>query len=414
VAVICVGTDFNDVSLEKLGRLETEAENIWSELHKEAKHLQGSIVLATCNRFEIYFESENFHESVEYVTNKIAGLLDLNETEAKTQLKLHYGPTLVRHIFAVSSGLKSMALGENEIRGQVRKALQKAKEQGLATPVLTRMFEAALSAARRVLSDTSIAETSRSLVDVALQQVLANRKPEELRTLVVGTGSYSKVIVKSLRREGITKIGVFSHSGRAGQFARNNLVEAIDNETLGQAMQRFDLVITARGGHGYLIDSATCRLALTERDEASFSLLDLASSSDVDPQVRSIAGVSLLTLAELRHSGGEEDFAALDHAEQIIGQEVVEFEEDQRARGTDPIVTALRAHVGLWVEKEVETVRKKAGDQTAIEVEQSLQRVMNAMLHTPTLRAKDIAKTGDYETYQLAVKLLFDIELGQS
>lgn len=414
MAVICVGTDFNDVSLEKLGRLEAEAENIWSELQKEAKHLQGSIVLATCNRFEIYFESENFHESVAYVTNKIAALLELNEAEAKTQLKLHYGPTLVRHIFAVSSGLKSMALGENEIRGQVRKVLQKAKQHKLATPGLTRMFEAALSAARKVLNDTSIAETSRSLVDVALQQILAGRKPEEFRTLVVGTGSYSKVIVKSLRREGVRKIGVFSHSGRAAVFASNNLVEPIEDLALGEAMQRFDLVITARGGRGHLIDSATCQLALSEHDTKTISLLDLASSSDIEPQVRKIAGISLLTLADLKHLGGEEDFAALDDAQQIIGQEVVEYEEDLRARGMDPIVTALRAHVGLWVEKEVEIVRKKAGDQTAIEVEQSLQRVMNAMLHTPTIRAKDIAKTGDYETYQRAVKLLFDIELSQS
>lgn len=414
MAIICVGADFNEISLERLGRLESEAENIWSELQWEAKHLQGSIVLATCNRFEIYFETESFHEGVEYITNKIAKGLGLDESEAKHKLYRHFGPTLFRHIFAVSSGLKSMALGENEIRGQVRKVMQKAKEQNLATPELTRIFEAALSTARKVLSETGISETSRSLVDVALGQILKANEPSRLRALVVGTGSYSRVVVNSLKREGITKIAVFSLSGRAQQFAINNSIEPIENMTLGQAMQSTDFVITARGGHGFLIDSATCQEALSQDPTKTLLLLDMASSSDVDPAVNELEGIELLSLSDLKEQGGEQDFATLEATEKIISQEVAHFEKDLRARGLDPIVIALRSHVGIWVEKEVETVRKRAGEQTANEVEQSLQRVMNAILHTPTIRAKDIANTGDYESYLKAVKLLFDIEMSPS
>jgi glutamyl-tRNA reductase len=129
--------------------------------------------------------------------------------------------------------------------------------------------------------------------------------------------------------------------------------------------------------------------------------------------VYSISGIHVLDLNAIRDKAPQEHAESILQAQDIVAQAVEEFEVEQAARKIDPVISALRAHVGVWVDEEVERVRKRSGDDAAAEVAHSLHRVTNALLHAPTVNGKELAKTGNQADYVQALKTLFGIDLTQ-
>jgi glutamyl-tRNA reductase len=124
-------------------------------------------------------------------------------------------------------------------------------------------------------------------------------------------------------------------------------------------------------------------------------------------------GVQIMDLDFIRVNAPQEHSQSILAAQDIVAAAVADFEVEQAARTVDPVIAALRAHVGVWVTEEVERVRGRSGDEAAEEVSRSLQRVTNALLHTPTMNAKSSAVAGNQAEYLKAVKTLFGIDLSQ-
>jgi glutamyl-tRNA reductase len=143
-------------------------------------------------------------------------------------------------------------------------------------------------------------------------------------------------------------------------------------------------------------------------------IIDVALSPSVAPPVYDMKQIEVIDLDYVRMHAPVEHSESILAAQEIVHDAVIEFDSEATARSVDPMVSALRAHVGYWVQEEVERVRRKSGDETAEAVSQSLKRVVNALLHTPSINAKSLAKNGQEQDYLDAIKTLFDIDLSES
>jgi glutamyl-tRNA reductase len=413
VAIAFIGTDFNDAPLALLDQLERESAEIQRRLVAQNSPILGAVVLATCNRFEVYFESKDFHGALDFAMQQIATHLGNTPEQLSEQLRVLYGPALVKHIFSVAAGLESMVVGEAEITGQVKRALSIAQNTGVATTEIQKLFQSASSVAKRVISETGLGASGRSIISVALD--IATDRIGTLRgksALIIGTGAYARVSSAALKRLGVKTIYVYSKSGRAESFASSHELVPVLEEDLLTCLTEVDLVVGTSGSPGRVVEEELALRAASKRT-SQLVVIDVALSKDIAPEVSNLRGFSVIDLEQLKLLTPKDHTDAVISAEAIVAGEVSNYQSELVSRSMDPVISALRAHVSLWVEAEIESVRKKQGDEIAKGVERSLNRVTNAILHTPTIKAKDLAKDGNQEDYLRAVRLLFDLELGK-
>lgn len=416
MALVFLGSSFRNSELRWLERLESASADIRRGLLHPGSPIESAVVLATCNRFEVYLETENFHNGLEAALETISNALGEPKDSVASQMSVLHGSAVSVHLFEVSSGLDSMIIGESEITGQVRKALTQAQQQGNLATSTQALFQSALKVSKLVSSSTGLGASGKSVVSTALQLAggfLATEPPR--RALIVGTGAYARVVTAAFKKAGVPEILIYSRSGRAESFAKQHAITAVSDEDLVQTIATADLVVSASGSKGYVITAAMMQDALERRVTTDqLVIVDVALAKDVDPEVANLAGCYLLDLEQLQRLTPEEHSVAIDTAREMVRKAAIEFEQQQLAKSIDPLITALRAHIGLWVDEELDSVRHRLDADTVTAIERSLTRVKNAILHTPTVKAKDLAVTGKHEDYVKAVRVLFDLELGSN
>ena len=413
VALVYLGTDLHDTPLTDLEQFEASAEKVLTALAPQNSLLEGVVVLATCNRFEIYFEAESFHDSMDYVTSVVASQLGIETSLVSSMLKVLYGDSVPQHLFSVASGLESMIVGEEEISGQVKRALSRAHKLGYASKNLNHLFQNAASVAKSVTSETGLGASGRSVITTALE--IAGEHLGGINgknALLIGTGAYSRVVTAALHRMGVNGIFVYSRSGRAERFSDSHETTPVGKDQLVDVMSAVDLVVSASGTQGFAIDEVIALEVTSQRAEVPpLVLIDVSLSRDLAPTVSSMDGIVVIDLERIKNRAPQEHIDSILTAREIIHNAVSNFEESMASRTIDPVIAALRAHIGVWVEEEIENVRRKSGSGTADEVQKSLRKVTNAILHAPSVKAKELAIGGNHEDYIRAVRLLFDVEV---
>ena len=196
-----IGISHHLVPLDDLAELTRVAEQVTAVLDADTS-LSGRVVLNTCNRFEIYFEADSFHAALEDVLGTVRAALPPGNRRLVDQFEVYPGQSAVQHLLEVTAGLDAMVIGEAEIIGQVREAL--AAAGSLAGPSLTRLFHAALTTAKAVTAQTDLGAAGRSIATVAPRTRRERHFPlAGRRALLVGTGSYARVVTAALvRRRG--------------------------------------------------------------------------------------------------------------------------------------------------------------------------------------------------------------------
>jgi glutamyl-tRNA reductase len=304
-----------------------------------------------------------------------------------------------------------MVVGEDEIAGQVRQALATAQHEATTTPTLERLLQRALSTSKSVTNSTGLGAAGRSIVSVGLDVVEQRHGPVAgRRALVLGTGSYARVVVSALQRRGCTDIGVFSSSGRAAQFALTHDVSCVEVGDLATVVGAADLIAACSGAPHHLIDLPLMAAAGVRTDRV-LPMLDLALSPDVAPAVRALHHVDIVDLNVIHEFAPREHSSAILEAQDIVLTSVRAFEENESGRSADHAIVAMRAHVMSIISEEVERIRRRVDPETAEEVARALNRVSNAILHTPSVRAQELARTGDFADYSKAVHTLFGIDV---
>ncbi len=408
MVLVLVGASHHDASLEEIERLSHAGDSLAATLTGH-EGVNGALVLSTCNRFEVYLDLDRFHEAVELTTREIAAKTGIEHTEVVESMRVTMGTSVAQHLFSVASGLESMVVGEDEVAGQVKSALAAAQIAETTSPTLERMMQRALATSKAVTNMTGLGAAGRSIVTVGLDVAeerhgaLAGRS-----ALVLGTGSYARVVTSALVKRGVEKIYVYSSSGRAAKFATSHGISPVTDEQLAEVIGHVDLVAACSGAPHHIIDSSL----IAARNAASgvLPVIDLALSADVAPDARDRADVDVIDLEVIRVYAPREHSSAVLEAQEIVRGAVECFERAETGRAADPAVVAMRAYVSSIINEEIERTRGRLGDDTADEVARSLHRVSNALLHTPSVRAQELARTGDIDDYRKAMHTLFGID----
>ena len=372
--------------LDVVARLGAVAPGLGPDLLEAVPALRGVLVLSTCNRLTLLIDADSWadtgcpaalHPDLRPAdASQSAAASDLGETitaflaeraglPPSGLLLTHLvGAAARREMLAIAAGLSSMVVGEAQIVGQVRRAAETAAAEGTLSPELVRVVERASATARRVAHETELSGQGRSVVAVGVDQAAGHLPPlEDCRALIVGTGSYAGATVADLRARGLTDIAVYSASNRAEAFAAGHGLHAVPTGALSQAMSRADLVVTCRGTGGPILTADVVAPIAAERAGSAggagrpLVILDLALTRDVDEAVGALPGVVHLDLARVRDAVPDAEAQQVTAARAIVEAEAADFERTLAGRSMDPLITALRSHVGKIVTEEIERLR---------------------------------------------------------
>ena len=450
MSVLVVGLSHKSAPVSTLERAAVSGDALGKLLHDVVRlpDIAETFVIATCNRVEVYAEVDRFHSGVAGVCELLSRHSGIPAAELTSSLYVHYEDRAVQHLLAVSCGLESIVVGEDQILGQVRAALKTAGEHGTLGRSLRDLGRLALRTGKRARSETGIDRLGLSLVsvgtDLALTQLgqPADARLAGLRVLVVGAGAMSGLATASSARAGARVTVANRTRGKAERLAAGIGGAVADFAALSAAIADADLVISCTGASGLVITAPLVREALfapggttppgtpphgrTARPPIPpggsaprprpLVFLDLAMPRDVDPAVADLPGVSVIGMDTLRGVGGgavgADEVAAV---RAIAEEEFAAYGSAVRAAQVTPTVVALRAKAATVVDAELARLAGRLSEEGVSghaleEIGQSVRRVVDKLLHAPTVRVKELASSPDGEDYAAALRVLFDLD----
>ena len=439
MSVLIVGLSHRSAQVATLERAAVSGDQLGKLLRDifEAEPVAGAFVVSTCNRVEVYAEVDKFHAGLSAISDLLARHSGIPLAELTEHLYVRYEDRAVQHLLTVAAGLDSMVVGESQILGQVRQAIGLAREQGTLSRALDGLGTLALRTAKRAHTETGIDRAGANLVSVGVGLAAAELAPagdEEvpdpvhplagLRVLVVGAGSMSALAVATAHRLGAAGIVVTNRTPeRAERLAASVSGSTAGFAELPAALAGADLVISCTGAVGLVITAGMAAEALRLRSGAGgeaetrpLVMLDLALPHDVDRAAAGLPGVSVLGLDSLEAAGlavaitQADDVAAV---RAIVAEELAARISARHAARVSPTVIALRAKAAEVVEAELDRLNGKLGpldERAKAEISRAMQRVAGKLLHAPTVRVKELAGSPGGDSYEAALRVLFDLD----
>jgi glutamyl-tRNA reductase len=433
VSVLVVGLSHRSAPVAVLERAAVSGDALGKLLRDvfHAEHVAGTFAVSTCNRVEIYAEVDKFHAGVSAICEMLARHSGVVLAELTPHLYVHYEDRAVQHLLSMTCGLESMVVGESQILGQVRRALALARKQQTLGRILDDLGALALRTAKRAHAQTGIDRAGANLVTLGLGLAAARLgsaagTAEPLRgrsVLVVGAGSMSALAVATAARLGAAGIVVANRTkDRAERLAAPVRGSTADLRDLGTALAAADLVISCTGAAGLVVTAGMVGAALRAREPAGAArplvFLDLALPHDVDRDAAGLPGVSVIGLESLQDAGESLAAAQADDVaavRAIVAEELAARVSARHAARVAPTVVALRAKAVEVVETELARLAGKLGeidDRTRAEIARAMHRVMDKLLHAPTVRVKELAGSPGGDSYEAALRVLFDLDPG--
>lgn len=403
--------------LESLERLSVIGDEVGTRLTEAHDAIQGAVVLATCNRFEAYFDLRDDPEfpstipAMDAAMEEIARLSDLPYRTVRETVDFAHGNHVAHHLFSVASGLDSIAVGEDEIAGQVRRALDDARRGGLTTAPLEHLFQRATETSRAVKNSTRIGESGRSLVRLSLE--LASSRIADwsaVRVLLVGTGRYAAASLAALRDKGAVDVRVHSRSGRS-RFAQREHLVAVDADSYAAEAAAADVIVTCT--------TTTDTFALTAAEHAprraaydgAQLIIDLGLPRNVDPALRDVADIELLDLETIRLHAPIDEFATLGEAREIVAGAAARHAAARRVHEVSPSVVAMRGYMSDLLDEELTRARLR-GESPAVEA--ALRHFSGVLLHRLIAQGHTLASSGSGSAWADAVRTVFPAPPGST
>lgn len=375
-----------------------------------------AILLSTCNRTELYVYGESVAE--ERLLNLLAAHAGFEVIEAQQYLEIKTGTDCVQHLYRVTAGMDSLVVGEAQIQGQVRNALESATQlsdgRRVVGPQLSRLFQGALAIGGRIRSETELGAGSASVPGAAValaRKVLG--KLDDKRVLVVGAGHMSALVLKHLSDEP-RQITVASRTrDSAEHLAQRFAARAAGMNELELLLASHDLLITATSCPTTIINADTVRSARAHLRD-SLCIVDIAVPRDTDAAVGNLPNVFLFDVDDLSQIVDENlarRRAHWPHAEKLVAAAVSEYQKWHEARTAVPLIRKLRADAEKVRRAELERALKglehlAPGDRERIEV--LTQQLINKVLHGPTVRLREAAGSHQKEAVLEAASFLFE------
>ena len=355
--------------------------------------LVPGLVLSTCDRTEIALIDDGREGLADRAIDLLAEQAGLAPAGVAAEAYRLGGDQALRHVFAVAGSLDSPVIGEPQILGQLKLAHRQAAEAGLVEGNLSAILQAAYVAAKRIRSETTIAERPVSMAAAAVQ--LARNVHGDLArcaALLLGSGEMGELMIEQLRRAGLARLTVAHPVPRRAELLAQRLVAHHAAMTdLADALTAADIVVGGLGSGSYAIGPGAIAAALKRRRRRPMLLIDAAIPGDLDPMIDALADVFRYDLADLERialQGQAERAAAAARGWAIVAEEVARFRRERAAREAVPAVVALRRHFEAL---RAEVLAEGASDDAAT----ATRRLINRLLHDPSELLRRAAGGGE-------------------
>lgn len=424
--LLVVGASYRTTPVATLERLAVAPAGIPDVLRRliAQPYVGEAVVVSTCNRVEVYAAVSGFHGGLGDICAILAEQAGCSPTTLANHFYVHFGEAAVEHAFRVASGLDSMVVGESQILGQLRDAYHTATEAETTGRLLHELMQQALRVGKRAHAETGIDRAGQSVVTAALD-LAATHFDDDLtgrRALVIGAGSMGALAVATLSRRGAGSVAVTNRGAdRALRLAEAYGATPVAFAELSAALSTVDIVVTATAAIEPVLTRAIVADAADRRvntEATPLVLLDLAVPRDVDPAVAALPGVVVIDIdalaAALPDGPAATETAAVTG---IVTAEVEAFLGWLRGADVAPTVAALRARADEVVSAELRRLaqrRPDLSDDQRAEVAHAVHRVVQRLLHSPTVRVRQLAAEPGGDQYAALLRELFDLEVPQT
>lgn len=372
---------------------------------------EEAVCLSTCNRTEIYGVFASADAGERRALESMVAASGMDAAELGGLVYRLRGEDVARHLFRVAGGLDSLVPGEGEILGQVRAAF----EQGSPGVMLDRMFRGAIHAGRKVRGQTAIGEVPASVAAAAA--ALAEQLFGDLsssRVMLVGAGKTGGLAARSLTARGARIAFVANRSlAKAEQVAATFAAAPVELEDLSGHLADADVVVCSTSSREYVLTRSEVEPCLRARRGRPLFLIDIAVPRDVDPSIHDLDGCFVYDIDDLESvvadSAPDRQHEA-DRAEAIVAEEAAQFHAWLASRDVAPAITLLRARAEEIRLGELARVRGRLSAAELATVESVSARIVDKLLHAPTVRLKEAAAAADGTTAAGVLRDLFDLD----
>ncbi|MGE5301915.1 MAG: glutamyl-tRNA reductase [Alphaproteobacteria bacterium] len=384
--------------------------------------VQEGVILSTCNRVEIVAAAADSQSACADIkrflgghgTHRIVGSLE-------EHVYTYEGRDAIRHLFRVAASLDSMVVGEPQILGQLKDHYEYARQAGTVGTILHRLFHHSFTVAKRVRTETGIANRVVSVSSVAVD--LAKRifdRFDDKTVMLIGAGKIGDLMARHLQSHGVKSLMITNRTfGRAVELAAKIHGSPIQFEDFPRYLKMADLVLGCTGSPEILVDAATVERVLRERKQKAMFFIDLGDRRNFDPKINDIDNAYLYNIDDLKEVAEEnlqERSNEAEKAEGIVHEEVLSFTRWISSLDQVPTIMALRQRFEEIRRKELErsltgTLRELSQQQKDA-LEDMTTAMINKMLHGPISYLKRDSHSADEEgaSYVEALIKLFDLK----
>jgi glutamyl-tRNA reductase len=422
-----IGISHHTAPLEVRERFVFDSENArtWLRSLVRDELATEAVLLSTCNRSELYYVVEDDSEPVyELFIRELAERGAIPVEQAENLVYSQRERDVIHHLFRVTSSLDSMILGEPQIQGQVKSAYDLANELAgearTVGPILTRLFDSALSVGGRVRSQTELGSGSASIPSAAVE--LGRKIFGHLRgrtAAVIGSGEMSQLALECLRNEGVTEATVVSRTEeRARDVAEKMGARASGAERLPALLAEADIIVTATAAPHAIITREAVLSALPHGPRRPLLIVDIALPRDVEPSVGDIHNIFLYNIDDLQQvvdAAVERRRAQVPAAERIIGDATDDFWSWYQSLQVVPLIRELRAHAEDIRQREVEKALRSMSNLSEADahaIDTLTRQILAKVLHRPTVRLKEAASNGHEREVMRTLRYLLGLDEG--
>ncbi|GAB6137083.1 glutamyl-tRNA reductase [Halanaerobaculum tunisiense] len=397
---------------EQLSLTSQQYQQVLAEIAGAAKIEEG-VILSTCNRIELYLVAQEASLAQEFGVALFTRLANLGQQELQTYIYNQTQLAVVDHLYQVVSGLDSLVVGESQILGQVKRAFAQAQEAGVVDTYLHQLFTESFRVGKRARRETKINAKAASISYVAVElarDIFGTLEGETV--LILGAGKMSELTLKSLVDHGVKGVMVANRTYQRGKkLAAKFEGEVIRWNQLEDWITEVDIIIASTAAPHYVLHYDLVQRAMSERRGPLF-LIDIAVPRDIEPEIGHLPGVhhydidDLETVVDQNISQRKEEVTAV---EEIIDQEIAEFEEWLGYRRCVPLITELRQKAEKIKQEELKRAKKKLTSAEQEVVGEVAHRLTNKLLHTPTVKIKELGAQNNEQALEV-IRQVFDLD----
>ncbi len=391
-----------------------------SDILKTNPQVRENIILSTCNRVELYANVKDTAEGTEGIKKFLSDFHNIPGEILDKSLYVHDGGGAIRHIFRVASSLDSMVVGEPQILGQLKDAYEFSLKRKSTGILLNRLMKKAFSVAKRVRTETKIAENAVSISFAAVE--LARKIFEDLSTkafMLIGAGEMAELAAKHLINNGVKDVLVTNRTyERAEELAREFNGKPVQFENFMQELVHTDIVICSTGAPHYILTKEHMHKIMKQRKNRQMFIIDIAVPRNIDPDINDMDNVYLYDIDDLKgvvdkNTQGRNIEA--EKAEKIVETEIEAFLKWQASLSAVPTIVALREKAEAIRKEEVEKTMRKLGElkQEEIQAVEALTNsIVNKLIHPPTAALK--SETEDKDAMVDLIKRLYHLDVKEN